>query len=253
MRHFKNDRQTLKLTLIILTITFGLLGCDFTNSPGTYTEISRVYSPDSSKYLLTYRYEQGAWDGSRTSFTTILNVADTFKQGENFSYSSLDFDNIFWSGNDTVIIAEKFTEFVSNNKSNLRDTILNGVVIEVKQIDPIDSSFHRKIFYRDTSPNNKYDLIVYKYVKPVNGNYFLNISIINQGDSIPKFGNFYISKYDFDCFTDIRWDKTSTLDIKVSKSCYYAFTDYLVKDRPDIKYKVQINDTIKGNIQMYMQ
>lgn len=253
MRHFKNDRQTLKLTLIILTITFGLASCDFTNSPGTYTEISRVYSPDSSKYLLTYRYEQGAWDGSRTSFTTILNAADIFKQGASFSYSSLDFDNISWSGNNTIIIAEKFTEFVSNNKSNLRDTILNGIVVKVKQIDPIDSSFQRKIFYRDTSPNGKYDLVVYKYVKPVNGNYFLNISIINQGDSIPKFGNFYISKYDFDCFTDIRWDKTSTLDIKVSESCYYAFTDYLVKGRPDIKYKVQINDTIRGNIQTYMQ
>jgi hypothetical protein len=70
---------------------------------------------------------------------------------------------------------------------------------------------------------------------------------------IPKFGNFYISKYDFDCFTDIRWDSTNILDCKVSESCYYAFNDYLVKNRPDIKYKVQINDTIKGNIPMYMQ
>lgn len=243
----------MRLTLIILTIAFGLAGCDFSNTSETYKEISRVYSPDSSKYLLTYRYEQGAWDGSRTRFTTILNAADTFKPNESFSYTSLDFDNIYWCGNDTVIIAEKFTDFISNNRSNLRDTILNGLVIKVKQIDPIDTSFQRKIFYRDTSPNSKYDLIVYKYVKPVNGNYFLNISIIDQGDSIPKFGNFYISKYDFDCFTDIRWDSTSILDIKVSESCYHAFADYLVKCRPDIKYKVQINDTIKGNIQMYMQ
>ncbi len=236
-----------------MTITFGIASCDFSNSPGTYTEISRVYSPDSSKYLLTYRYEQGAWDGSRTSFATILNSSDIFKLGTSFSYSSLDFDNISWSSNDTVIISEKFTQFVSNNQSNLRDTILNGVAVTVKQIDPIDSSFQRKIFYRDTSPNGKYDLIIYKYVKADNGVYFLNISIINQGDSLPKFGNFYISKYDFDCFTDIRWDKTSILDIKVSEGCYHAFTDYLVKGRPDIKYKVQLNDTIKGNIQMYMK
>lgn len=236
-----------------MTIVFGLSGCIFTNSPGTYTEISRAYSPNSSKYLLTYRYEQGAWDGSRTTATKILNAADTFKQGVSFSYSSLDFDNISWSGNDTVIIAEKFIEFIRNNKSNLPDTVLNGVVVRAIQIDPIDSSFQRKIFYRETSPNGKNDLIVYKYIKPVNGNYFLNISIINQGDSIPKFGNFYISKYDFDCFTDIRWANTNYLDIKVSESCYYSFTDYLVKGRPDIKYKVQINDTIKGNIQPYMQ
>ncbi len=245
--------KALKITLIILAIVFGLSSCDFTTSLGNFIEISRVYSPDSSKYLLTYRYEQGAWDGSRTACTTILKAADTFKQGASFSYSSLDFDKIFWCGNDTVIIAEKFIEYISNNKSNLQDTILNGVAVQVKQIDPIDSTFQRKIFYQETSPNGKYDLFVYKYVKPASGNYFLNISIINQGDSIPKFGNFYISKYDFDCFTDIRWDKASILDIEVSESCYYSFTDYLVKGRPDIKFKVQIDDENNGNIQPYMQ
>ena len=243
----------MRLNLTILTIIFGIASCNFNKSTGTYTEISRVYSPDGSKYLLTYRYEQGAFDGSRTSFLTILNSADKFDPNASFSYSSLDFDKIYWSGNDTVIIDEKFTQFISNDISNLRDTILNGIVIKVKQIDPIDSSFKRKIFYRETSPNGKYDLIVYKYVKPVNGNYFLNISIVNKGDSIPKFGNFYITKNDFDCFTDIRWDNTNMLDIKVYESCYYSFEDYLIKDKPNIKYKVQINDTIKGNIQMYMQ
>lgn len=253
MQYFKANRQALILIIFILTIIVGLSSCDFMDSSGTFHEVRRVYSPDSSKYLLTYRYEQGAWDGSRTSFTKILKATDSFKQNTSFSYSSLDFDNIYWSGSDTVIIAEKFTEFISNHRSNLRDTILNGVVIKVKQIDPIDSSFQRKIFYRATSPNGKYDLIVYKYVKPVNGDYFLNISVINQGDSIPKFGNFYITKYDFDCFTDIRWDNNSILDIKVSESCYYSFSDYLVKNSPDIKYKVQINDTIIGNIQRYMQ
>ncbi|MES2381794.1 MAG: hypothetical protein V4538_12180 [Bacteroidota bacterium] len=243
----------MRLTLIILIITLTLAGCSFINSPGTYTEIARVYSPNGAKYLLTYRFEQGAWDGSRTSFTTIMNATDSFTQGANKSFSSLDIDSIYWNGNDTIMIAEKFTEFISNNKSNLNDTMINGVVIKVIQTDPIDSSFQRKIFYRSTSPNGQYDLIVYKYVKPVNGNYFLNISVINQGDSIPKFGNFYISKYDFDCFTDIRWDNANELDIKAATSCYYAFEDYLVKNKPAIKYKVQINDTIQGNIQPYMQ
>ena len=238
------------LTILILT-TFS--SCDFTTSPGTYHEVSKVYCPDSSKYILTYRYDQGAWDGGRTSLTTILKKTDSLDKLNQYSFSSVDFDKIYWQGNDTVIVAEKFTEFISNAKSNLKDTILNGVIIKVKQIDPIDTSFQRKIFYRDTSPNGKHDLVVYKYVKPVNGNYFLNISIINKGDSIPKYGNFYISKYDFDCFTDIRWDSANILDIKVSESCYYAFADYLVKNKADIKYKVQINDTIKGNIQQYIQ
>ena len=241
---------SLSFTLFFLTT---LSSCDFTSSSGTYHEVRKVYSPDSSKFLLTYRYDQGAWDGGRTSFTTILKKTQFFDTLNQYSFSSYDFDKIYWQGNDTVIVAEKFTEFISNAKSNMKDTILNDVVIKIKQIDPIDSSFERRIFYQDTSPNGKYELVVYKYVKPVNGNYFLNISIINKGDSIPKYGNFYISKHDFDCFTDIRWDSTNILDIQVSGSCYYIFANYLVKNKVDIEYKVKINDTIKGNIRPYMQ
>jgi hypothetical protein len=235
-----------------LTFTF-FLACmtvaSCITSPGTFTEFSRTYSPDSSKFLLKYDYVQGAWDGGRSSSVTILNSTDSVKPGNiKYSYSSYDYDKIYWKGNDTVIIEDKYTEFISQGKSPLNDTILNDVTVKIIHKDPIDTSFTRKIFYRDTSPNGKYDLVVYKYVKPVKGNNFLNISIINKGDIIPKYGNFYISRWDFDCFTDIRWDSTSILDCKVSSSCYYSFADYLVKNRPDIKYKVQINDTTQGNI-----
>lgn len=241
-----------RLTFIFFLLCLTVASC--ITSPGTFTEFSRTYSPDSSKFLLKYDYVQGAYDGGRSSSVTILNSTDSVKSDNiKFSYSSYDYDKIYWKGNDTVIIEDKYTELISEGKSPLKDTALNGVTIKIFHRDPIDTSFTRKIFYQDTSPNGKYNLIVYKYVKPVNGNYFLNISVINKGDSIPKFGNFYISKYDFDCFTDIRWDSTNTLDCKVYESCYYVFKDYLVKNRPDIKYRVQINDTIKGNIQMYMQ
>jgi len=217
-------------------------------------EFSRTYSPDSSNFLLKYGFAQGAWDGGRSTLTTIMNSTDSVKPDNiKYSFSSYDYDKIYWKGNDTVIIEDKYTEFISQGKSPLTDTVLNGVTVKIIHKDPIDTSFTRKIFYQDTSPNGKYDLIVYKYVKPVNGNYFLNISVINKGDTIPKFGNFYISRWDFDCFNDIRWDSASVLDCKVSESCYYSFADYLVKDRTNIKYRVQINDTIRGNIQHYMQ
>jgi len=244
----KIARQTFIFVLYSVTIASCI------TSPGTFTEFSRTYSPDSSRFLLNYDYVQGAWDGERSSVVAILNSTDSVKPDNiKYSYSTYDFDKIYWKGNDTVLIEDKYTEFISQGKSHLKDTILNGVTVKITHRDPIDISFTRKIFYRDISPNGKYDLIVYKYVKPVNGNYFLNISIINKGDSIPKYGNFYISRWDFDCFTDIRWDSASVLDIKVYESCYYAFKDYLVKNKPGIKYNVQINDTIKGNIQMYMQ
>ena len=94
---------------------------------------------------MTYRYDQGAWDGGRTSLTTILKRTDSLDKLNQYSFSSLDFDKIYWQGNDTVVVAEKFTEFISNGKSNLKDTFLNGIIIKVKQIDPIDTSFKRKM------------------------------------------------------------------------------------------------------------
>jgi hypothetical protein len=243
-----------KLTFTFFFVCATIASCITFTSPGTFTEFSRIYSPDRTKFLVKYQYVQGAWDGGRSSLVAILNSTDSAKPDNiKYSYSTYDFDKIYWKGNDTVLIEDKYTEFISQGKSPLNDTVLNAVTIKIIHRDPIDTSFIRKIFFQDTSPNGKYDLIVYKYVKPVNGNYFLNISVINKGDTIPKFGNFYISRWDFDCFTDIRWDHSSILVCKVSSSCYYSFTDYLVKNKPDIKYKVQINDTTQGNINEYMQ
>lgn len=234
----------------LLVLTTGCL--DLTNSnnlPGEYTELSKVFCPDSSKYLLTYRYEQGAWDGGRVSLTALLKKTDSLKAAH-YSLTSLDFDKIYWKGNDTVIVEEKYSDFISEGKSNLKDTLVNGVAIKIIQRDPLDTSYQRKIIYRETSPDNKSDLVVYRYVKPSEGYRYnlLNISVINKGESTPKYGNVYISKYDFDCFNDIHWDSTNALEIKVSSSCYYAFTDYLVKHRPAIKFTVESDDEVKGNI-----
>ena len=237
---------------VILTVLIYLiidLSCNF-SSPGTYTEYSKTYSPDSTRFILKWDYAQGAWDGGRTWMVSIVKTTDSARKENHYSLSSLDFDDIHWKGNDTVVVAENFTNVLSENKSNLKDTLFDGVYIKIIAKDPIDTSFSRKIIYQESSPNEKYKLYVYRYVKAPNKMSFLNISIVNKNDSIPKFGNFYITKYGFDCFENIKWDSESNLDIKVSESCYYAFADYLVKNRPQIKYKVKFddNDTSRGNV-----
>jgi len=245
----KNPGPTLLFFLVVPWTS-----CFTITSPGKFSEIRRTYSPDSARFLLEYHYIQGAWDGDRTWSATILKRGDSVDpKNFVFSYTNWDFDRLYWKNSDTLVLEDKFTDFIADGTSRLTDTILEGVTIHVIHRDPIDSSYTRKIFYQATSPTGKYELYVYKYVKPVNGNYFLNISVVKAGDSPPKFGNFYVSRFDFDCFTDIRWITSDTLDCKVSESCYYAFGDYLAKTRPAINYKVTADDTIQGNIRMYMQ
>jgi hypothetical protein len=217
------------------------------SSPGVFTEQSRAYSPDSTKFLLRYGYEQGAWDGDRSYLVTVLNAKDSVNpRNISFSYTSYDFDRIYWNGNDTIIIEDSYTEYKSQGETPVKDTVLDGVIVKVIHRDPIDSTFTRKIMYRETSPDGKYDLVVYRYVKPGNEDHFLNISVIPAGDSIPKYGNFYISRRGFDCFTDVRWGDSDILECGVSSECYYEFDDYLVKHRPPVHYHVRIDDSTQG-------
>lgn len=250
--NFKHMKLQSALLLLLLVLPW--TSCLNFISPGTFTERGRIYSPDSANFILEYGYVQGAWDGGRTWSATILKKGDSVDpKNFVFSYTNWDFDRLYWKNSDTVILEAKFTDFIADGGSKLSDTTFEGVTIHVMERDPIDSSYTRKIFYQAISPSGKYELYVYKYVKPVNGNYFLNISVVKAGDSLPKFGNFYVSRYDFDCFTDIHWAAADTLDCKVFESCYNAFDEYLVKNRPAINYKVVADDTIQGNIRMYMQ
>lgn len=241
--------KSINCTYIILVLSLTLfISCDFFLVP-RFTEISRTYSPDSTKFLLEYFYKVASWDTLSPGEIIILDASAKVKpENINYFYSRYFVDNIYWKGNDTVVIEENYASFISHGKSDLKDTILNDVFVKIVQRDPIDTSFTRKISFRETSPDNTHELIVYKYVKSVPGNYFLNVSVINKGDSIPKFGNFYISLHNYNFFTDVRWDSTSVLDIKTLYRRGYELPDCLVKNRPDIKYKVDVNE-YPGNIE----
>jgi hypothetical protein len=230
---------------------YGLLltagSCTFT-SPGEFRELSRQYSPDSSRYILRYAREQGAWDGGRTFTATIMNRHDPVVPDRMpWSLLSHSFDDLYWVNADTVAVVGSFTEYLSQGKADLRDTVVNGVAIRVIYKDPIDTSFTKKVVHASVSPDGKQALAVYRYVKPENGDYFLNVSVYPAGDPMPRFGNFYVSRYGFDCISAIRWDSANSLDIRANSGCYYAFSDYLVKNRQPVRYRVSVQKDGEGS------
>ncbi len=225
-----------------------LSSCFFTKN-GSFREINRIYSSDSLKYILTYKIGHGAWDGSNPSFVSIMTKNDTIPNDKNTYISTFEFDSIFWKNNQTIYVYARYSEFMRLGKINLKDTTINGTKIKVFLQDPITDKNIRKIVLDKLSPSKTYRLIGYRYIQSENNYNFLNISIIRSKDSIPKYGNFFISNYDFDCIENIDWKDDATINISLSGGCYYGFSDYLVKDGVKVKYNLILNDTISnGNI-----
>jgi len=211
-------------------------------------ESSRTYSPDSTKYLL--RYDKVSWDGYPFPYVTILNSSDNVSSSDlKSSYSKWDIDTIYWKNNDTAIIEEPYTDFITRGVPGLKDTVLNKVASKVIQRDPIDTTYKRKMVYHSISPNGQYELEAYKYLQVGQRNFYLNVSIVARGDKFPKYGNFYISPYDFICFTNIQWDSASNLVVIANDRRTNDFNDYIVKGKSDIKYRVEFSDTAIGNIE----
>jgi hypothetical protein len=234
-----------RLSLPILFIAC-ITSCDPKSSE--LHESSRTYSPDGSKYILNF--DRLVWDGFPTPFVTILNSsANVHNSDIKRSWSKWDIDTIYWRGNDTVIIEEPFIDYMTRGVAGLKDTTYDNVMVKVIQRDPIDSSYKKEIVYYSVSPDKYYELEVYKYVKAGQKNYYINVSIVRKGDKFPKYGDFYISPYDCICFTDIQWEFENSLVITANNRCGTDFRDYMVKGRPDIKYRIQFSDAKTGNIE----
>ncbi len=122
----------MKSIVIIFIVAFGITACDFSLSDKKYfvTEVSRIYSPDSSKFISQYFITSGAFDGSNTINTSILSKEDTLKP-ETFGFLSLEFDTIYWKGNDTIFVSPKSSEF-KNYKTDFKDTVIKGVIDKIK-------------------------------------------------------------------------------------------------------------------------
>ncbi|MBC9915584.1 hypothetical protein [Chitinophaga varians] len=215
----------------------------------TFEVYSKRYSPDSSKYLLAYnRAFGGAWDGGRDWYLTVMKATDSVYEAEKFRVlSNQDIDSLYWKGNDTLVIHEKYEHYIGRGKSAFGSNLfkINDAYIQIVQKDPVNSAYTRKIYYREVSPSGRYELVVYRYVKPQNHYYPLHVSVIPKGDSLPKFGNFFISRYENDCINGIKWRAGDVLAIQMHSADAFAFTEYLVTNRVAIPYvRIDNNEVI---------
>ena len=71
----------------------------------------------------------------------------------------------------------------AGRRIKITDTKINDVFVKVSHLDYIDPDYHLRIEHRETSPDGKYELIAYWYLKDDHNLNFIHISVIPQGES----------------------------------------------------------------------
>ncbi len=244
-----------KITYILVLILF--TSCNSASSQvfmtdKDFVEHDRQYSPDKSMFILNYSLDTGAF-GFGNGGNAVLKISDTSKNLKQFNLP----DNLImvkWIDNKTISARIDIIPFIRSGKNiEIKDTEINGVKIKVSPFDYIEDDYHLDIEHRETSPNGQLELIAYRYLKDRNNLNFIHVSVINKGEAIPKYGNFFIASMQSDRILNGTWSKDNTLLFYSNSNDTQYIQYYFVHDKPDIKFEVITDDALYGSKYRWMK
>lgn len=206
-----------------------------------YVEFYREYSPDSSMLLINYGIDLGAF-GYGQAGTAILNLIDTTKNLRDFSIPNT-FTRLKWLENQNISAQfDILPSLRTGEKMELHDQEINGVNIKISTLDYIEEDAYLKVEHQEISPDGKFELIAYRYLKDSGDLNLIHVSIIPAGEQIPKYGNYLIADIQSDYALHGTWSSDNQI-IFYSNSLYSELVQYyLVRKRPKIDYKVITDD-----------
>jgi hypothetical protein len=219
----------------------------FLNDQNIY-EIKRQYSPDKTKFLLTYGADQGA-TGQGEVGTAILHLGDTSQNIKPFTIPWYKYQDCKWQGNDTAIVYLDYLKQMrlgAGARAYYDTFSINGVQIKYDLQDPVDSSYFVDTLFNQISPNSEYRAVAYRYINDKTKENFLNISVISPTGILPKYGNYYISDVKNDYVYNCKWTKANELILFANTSTKNIINNFLVLNRWDIPYKIVADDTRYG-------
>jgi hypothetical protein len=232
------------ITLLILSFLFGCtsnqIKYEVFKPDKNFHEYSRQYSPDSSMILLDYGINHGAF-GIAPAGRAVLKLSDTLKNLRQFSiYDNFSFGK--WIDNKHIQASFDIYPFLREGKSlDLKDTIINNIIIKFKPFDYIKPESRLVIEHKEISPNGQYELVAYRYPDKHNLN-FIHISIIPKAGQIPKYGNYFIADSESDYILKGTWNTDNTLIFYTKTFDSEFIPSLLVVNRPNIDYKLVIDD-----------
>jgi hypothetical protein len=217
-----------------------------------FVENNRQYSPDKSMFILDYSLDTGAF-GFGGGGNAVLKLSDTSKNLKQFDLPD-NLIEIKWIDNKLISARIDIIPFMrSGKKFEIRDTEINGVKVKVSPLDYIEDDYHLEIVHRETSPNEQLELVAYRYLKDDSNLNFIHISVINKGESIPKYGNYFIGDMESDRVLNGTWSKNNTLLFYSNSTNAQYIKYYFVHNKPDIKYEVITDNALYGNKYRWMR
>lgn len=244
-----------KITYILILIF--LTSCNYASSQvfmidKDFVEHSRQYSPDKSMFILSYGFDHGAF-GYGNGGNTVLKTSDISKNLRQFDLPS-NLIQVKWIDNKTISARIDIIPFVRSGENvEIKDTEINGVKVKVSPFDYIEDEYHLEIEHRETSPNGQLELVAYRYLKDRNNLNFIHISIINKGEPIPKYGNYFIADMQSDRILNGTWSKDNTLLFYSNSTDAQYIQYYFVHNKPDTKFEIITDDSRYGSKYRWMK
>jgi hypothetical protein len=216
-------------------------------SDDDYVEFDRQFSPDGSMMILNYGIDIGAY-GMSLDRSAILMMTDTTQNLTDFELPLRRYARINWIDNRTI---DAKIDIIPSLKSGqqivLKDIVVNGVNVKESPYDYMEPGSKMVIEHREISPNGKYELVAYRYFVDTRNINFIHVSVIEAGKQIPKYGNYLIGDSHSDYVLNGNWDKDNTL-IFFTQKFYEEMIPYaLVRNRPNIRYRVISDDETYGS------
>lgn len=244
-------------TIIVILLLVFFTSCKYISgksiymSDSNYVEQNRKYSPDKSMLILEYSLDHGAI-GYGGGGIAILKIDDLSKNLVQFNLP----ENLIkaeWVDNKNISARIDIIPFIRSGKQSvindteINDTEINGVKVKVTPFDYIDDNYHLEIEHRESSPDGKLELVAYRYLADRNSLNFIHISVVNQGEKIPRYGNYYIADMFSDRILYGTWSKENTLIFYTNSLDAQSIKYLFVHNKPDVKFEIITDDTRYGS------
>jgi hypothetical protein len=249
---YRNNLMMLKAALPLYLIVVLIAACNTGKRQSAmitdddFREFYRIYSPNKSKLLLNYGAHHEAF-GYAIRGTAILKMSDTSGNLVKFTLPNT-LGNFKWKGKDTVNASFDIINSLRNGtKVTAQDTVVNGVFVKVKTEDYIDDSDQLQLLHRETSPNGKQQLLVYRYGNRTDSTKFIHIAVVAAHAAVPRYGNYFIAQAQNDYILYARWSRNNTLILFTNNEGKELIYYGLVRPRPTVDYQIVAdNDRYKN-------